>query len=134
MSNEQDEEIETLIQELEHLQVRIGAVNERLRVLGNRRSSDSTQFTTRNDSEVVGSEGAKHRRSKRDKTSQSAPKTKHIFEVGDRIRIKNPTKKQPIHVGFVTGYTTIGYVQFELDDGAITCRAPKNLILIEKAN
>ena len=73
------------------------------------------------------------RRSKRDKvitsinSQPSIQSNKRIFKVGNRIRVLNPNKRQTITTGLVTGYTRNGYVQFTLDDGTITCRAPHNL-------
>ena len=134
MNNEHDEEIQSLIEELERLQLRIGTVNNRLRNLEQKRNNGSS-------SSEIGSNEAQHRnrRSKREKETgpskkpASKVKSKHCFEIRDRIRVKNPTKNQPVDTGRVTGYTRNGYIRFDLDDGTSTCRASKNLELIEKA-
>ena len=134
MNNEHDEEIQSLIEELERLQLRIGTVNNRLRNLEQKRNNGSSN------SEISSNETQhRSRRSKREKETgpskkpASRAKGKHFFEVRDRIRVKNPTKNQPVDTGRVTGYTRNGYIRFDLDDGTSTCRASKNLELIEKA-
>ena len=134
MNNEHDEEIQSLIEELERLQLRIGTVNNRLRNLEQKRNNGSSN------SEISSNETQhRSRRSKREKETgpskkpASRTKGKHCFEIRDRIRVKNPTKNQPVDTGRVTGYTRNGYIRFDLDDGTSTCRASKNLELIEKA-
>ena len=119
-----DEEIRLLVKELARLQLEIGEVSKRLKNLQG--SKSVTTATT------VG-----HRRSKREKESgkkhpaNSTETTKRDFKVGDRIWVRNPTSKQPVHTGEVTGYTKIGYIKFKLDDGIRTCRDKKNLELVK---
>ena len=119
-----NKEIRSLIKELARLQLEIGEVSKRLENLQSNRSGSITR--------IVG-----HRRSKREKEPSkrhpvnATEVTKRDFKVGDRIRVRNPTNKQPVHTGEVTGYTKIGYVKFKLDDGIRTCRDKKNLELVK---
>ncbi len=46
--------------------------------------------------------------------------------------MRNPTKKQLVHEGEVTGFTKNGYIRFDLDDGTKTCKARENLVHISK--
>ena len=137
MNDDHDEEVQSLIEELERLQLRIGAVNQRLRNLERRRHDTVNPETDRTDNDVVGS---RSRRSKREKEGHKGRKTimgrteERTFKVGDKVRVLNPTKKQPIDTGKVTGYTRNGYIRFTLDDGIETCRASKNLELIASVN
>ena len=129
MNEGHDEEVQSLIEELERLQLRIGTVNQRLRNLQNRRSSTSN----------VGV-GDRSRRSKREKEERkgrgvtSNDTKEYVYKIDDKVRVLNPTKKQPIDTGRVTGYTRNGYIKFTLDDGIETCRASKNLELIPSVN
>ncbi len=119
-----NEEIRSLVKELARLQIEIGEINERLQKL---QGSESVTSAT-----TVG-----HRRSKREKELNNrhsvdpSEVSKRGFKVGDKIRVRNPTSKQPVHTGEVTGYTKIGYIKFKLDDGIRTCRDKKNLELIK---
>ena len=135
MNEEQDEEVRSLIEELERLQLQIGAVNQRLRNLESRRHTITETVASQNSSNSVGDSS---RRSKRKDTKargrhRTGPKST-VFEIGDKVRVLNPTKKQPIDTGRVTGYTRNGYIRFTLDDGIETCRSSKNLKLVSSVN
>ena len=124
MNNKRDEEIKSLIEELQELQLRIGVVSHRLRTL----ESDNNR-----------NERTRARRSKREKEVGSIDNTGSdkeesiLFEVEDIIRVKNPSKGQ-VDRGIVTGYRKNGYISITLDNGIKTCRDKKNLELIEKSS
>ena len=120
MNNERDEEIKSLIEELQNLQLRIGIVTHRLRSL----ESDSNEI-----------DRPRARRSKREKelASEKVVEETVVFEVDDIIRVRNPSKGQ-VDRGKVTGYRKNGYISIALDNGIRTCRDKKNLELVKKAN
>lgn len=112
--NEEDDEIAALVEELEELHLRLDSITARMRVLGGRRGK--------------GSDGSMHDRRKGEK----AKGKEEVLKRGQRIRMRNPTKKQPVAEGKVTRYYSNGMIEVELDDGLTTCRKRANLILLEK--
>jgi len=69
----------------------------------------------------------------KNKVDPSPPAKKHVYSVGNRIKILNPTSYKQTGLGRVTGYTRAGLVKFDLDNGISTCRKSKNLILISES-
>jgi len=124
MSNKRDQEIKSLIEELQNLQLRIGVVTHRLRSL----ESDNSE-----------NDKARTRRSKRERelasTKVATPDKEEsvLFEVDDIIRVRNPSKGQ-VDTGKVTGYRKNGYISITLENRIKTCRDKKNLTIIRKAN
>ena len=140
MSNESQVElrnltdiISSLEEKLLHLTLDLQAAKTSLTAL----NEQEEQHPKTNPSDIL----TRPRRSKRDKSTRSVRpqstnrqpsnrRNRSLFEVGDRIRVVNPNKRQPVTTGSVTGYTSNGFIKFELDDGTKTCRAAHNLILI----
>jgi chromosome segregation ATPase len=57
---------------------------------------------------------------------------RHSFASNDRVRIKNPKKKQE-NTGTVTGHTAKGFVKILLDNNKGTVRRiPRNLTIIQE--
>ena len=138
MSNETDEEVTSLIKELEQLQLRIGTVTNRLRDLQRKdtpiNKTLSNRWTTEDNREVTKSRRNKREKDKDTYNDNSETKIKkYTYKKGDRIVVKNPTSKQRVNTGTVNRHRRNGYVEFTLDDGEITCRAYKNVELISKA-
>ena len=138
MSNETDEEVTSLIKELEQLQLRIGTVTNRLRDLQRKdtpiNKTLSNRWTTEDNREVTKSRRNKREKDKDTYNDNSETKIKkYTYKKGDRILVKNPTSKQRVNIGTVNRHRRNGYVEFTLDDGEITCRAYKNVELISKA-
>ena len=150
MNNTTDEEVASLIKELEELQLKIGVVTNRLRSV--QRDNKTTSETPPHDNTTEDeAQATKPRRSKRqkevrvnDKKVENKPKKvnndkarnkskTYVYKKGDRIRVKNPTRKQRVTIGTVNKHRRNGYVDFTLDDGITTCRAYKNVELICKA-
>ena len=114
--------VSSLEQKLKSLTIDLEAAKTSLAVLKQEKEAE----TASNISDVL----TKHRRTKRDKSKRSQQAKKQVFDIGDRVRVLNPTSKQTVHTGVVTGYTRNGYIKFTLDNKISTCRARQNLELI----
>ena len=139
MNNTTDEEVVALIKELEELQIKIGVVTNRLRSI-QRDNEPTSETPTHNNTTEDEAQATKPRRSKRHKEVRvsenktgNKSKTPYVYKKGDKIRVKNPTRKQRVTIGTVNKHRRNGYVDFTLDDGITTCRAYKNVELICKA-
>ena len=64
------------------------------------------------------------------KAGSSSTTKEHVYKIGDRIRILNPTSKKQTVPGTVLGYTKDRKVKFELDNKIKTNRKSKNLELL----
>ena len=64
--------------------------------------------------------------------SNTATSLSRPFLINDRVKIKNPKKKQ-INTGTVIGYTAKGFIKILLDNNQGTVRRiPRNLIAIQR--
>jgi transcription elongation factor len=95
-----DQEIQDIVNQLERLQIQQSDLLQRLGLLS---ESDDNNITT------------------------PAPVIAREFAVGDRVRIRNPSRLQPVR-GIIT---KIGRVRITVEarNGTKIVRAPKNLIL-----
>ena len=82
MNNGQDKEVQSLIKELEHLQLRIGAVNNRLSNLERNKNSEIR---------VKESRLKREQETTQDRATGCTGKHKCSFMIGDKIRVKNTT-------------------------------------------
>ena len=114
--------VSSLEQKLKSLTIDLEAAKTSLAVLKQEKEAETASTTS--------NVQTKPRRTKRDKSKRSQQIKKYGFDVGDRVRVLNPTSKQTVHTGKVTGYTRNGYIKFTLDNDISTCRARQNLELI----
>ena len=80
--------------------------------------------------EIENTKEKKNDKEDRTKSYQEYEK-RNFFEIGDKIKIKNPTKHNEV-TGIVTGTTQKGYVTFITETGRKTRRLPLNLTITKK--
>ena len=122
---------------LSELTLDLEVVKRNVAILSREVNTDDQKSSNNARSILVG----KTRRLKREKEETiktKVPSTsiikEHVFAVEDRIKVLNPTGPKQTGLGTVTGYTRGGLVKFSLDNGVVTCRKSKNLILISKGS
>ena len=104
----QDEDIDTIIDQLNRLTLQQEQLTQQIVNLQNKVRNRTTNTTA----------------------VPSRRTSKRSIKVGDRVRIKNPRKNQPI-TGTVDSFTKSGlFARVKLDDNTTINRAPRNLTRI----
>jgi putative ribosome biogenesis GTPase RsgA len=110
----QDDDIETIIDQLNRLTVQQQQLTEQIVQLKNEVRNRTTNLQAPVDTTVHNNKNKKR-----------------PVQVGDRVRVKNPRKNQP-NTGIVDSFTKSGlFARIKLSDNTIINRAPRNLTQIQ---